>query len=546
MGAKMKKKFIGVAAIVLALHLVFIIIYGTQKIAFHEDEYFTYYTSAGYEGINPYGPIQEKSGMDIQRNFLVTDANRFDFATVAAYQARDVHPPLYYLVMHFVMSLFPNQFYKWFGIALNACCSLVACGGVMFFLYVMDASRYRSFLALLGGLVYAVHPAMITDVMFARMYCMSVMWVVLYMCVFVLLMRNLTGSWKRFFALTLCGGAICYLAFLTHYFGLFVPFFLTLGFCLYGLLRKLIWKEKCLLRVLIYGGSLLAAIGLAVLTFPSALHQIFVDEQGEGAFETLLHTDLFTMFRMFLPVLDKNFFAGMMYPVLGIFAVSLTAGVILLIRRSQKGDVINKINYAILGISLAAGMISVWLLSKTSMFLGDASSRYFYTAASVLLPLMAYTICKAALQITAFFSGRKNQGQLRAVFMAALTGAVLLPVIAGHVQGNVLYLYQEKEETLSYARENAGYPLVMVYDRDTRFKTWYIANELWPFERIIFVQYNDEETVLENEALKTAEKLIVYMDGPEEVLDRMVAQNKNLSSWSLLRHDRHYYVYVLE
>ena len=121
-----------------------------------------------------------------------------------------------------------------------------------------------------------------------------------------------------------------------------------------------------------------------------------------------------------------------------------------------------------------------------------------------------------------------------------------MPVIAGHVQGNVLYLYQEKEETLSYARENAGYPLVMVYDRDTRFKTWYIANELWPFERIIFVQYNDEETVLENEALKTAEKLIVYMDGPEEVLDRMVAQNKNLSSWSLLRHDRHYYVYVLE
>ena len=36
------------------------------------------------------------------------------------------------------------------------------------------------------------------------------------------------------------------------------------------------------------------------------------------------------------------------------------------------------------------------------------------------------------------------------------------------------------------------------------------------------------------------------MDGPEEILDRLVAQNDRLNSWSLLRHDKHYYVYVLE
>ena len=101
-------------------------------------------------------------------------------------------------------------------------------------------------------------------------------------------------------------------------------------------------------------------------------------------------------------------------------------------------------------------------------------------------------------------------------------------------------------ETLQYARDNAQYPLVMIYDFNTRYKTWYIANETWPYERVIFIQYNEEETVIENNALKTAEKLIVYMDGPEEILDRLVAQNEHISSWSLLRHDLHYYVYVLE
>lgn len=74
----------------------------------------------------------------------------------------------------------------------------------------------------------------------------------------------------------------------------------------------------------------------------------------------------------------------------------------------------------------------------------------------------------------------------------------------------------------------------------------YIANELWPFERIVFIRYDEEATVIESDTLKSAEKLIVYMDGPEEILDRLVAQNDRLNSWSLLRHDKNYYVYVLE
>ena len=86
----------------------------------------------------------------------------------------------------------------------------------------------------------------------------------------------------------------------------------------------------------------------------------------------------------------------------------------------------------------------------------------------------------------------------------------------------------------------------MVYNQDTRYKTWYIANETWPYENVIFVRDDGDETVLDSEILKTAERLIVYMDNPVEILDRLVAQNKNLSSWSLLRHDFNYYVYVVE
>lgn len=537
-----KKKFIGIAAVVLFIHLLLIVFYGTQKEAFHEDEYYTYSTSTGHNVANPYGAIQEKSGMDLQSDFYVTNEHRFDFGSVVDIQRLDVHPPLYYLTLHFMMSLFPYSFYKWFGILLNACYSLVSCGGIIYLIYQMDKSRHRCFLALLSGLLYGIHPAFISNAMFTRMYCMSVMWTVLYVNVFVLLMQNIRSSRKRFAAITLCGAAVCYFAFLTHYFCLYIPFFLTLGFCLYVLIRRLLYQEKCILRMLIYGASLSAAIGLGILTFPDSLSQIFSGDRGEGALSSLFGSDMFTMLKLFLPVLNKNFFAGMLYPVLGIFTAASLAGFLLIIMRKYRGRPMPQTNFAILGIGLAAGMITVWVTSKTSLFLGDASSRYFYPVAALLLPLIAYTICKAVLQAKALLPGR-HTGIVLSLILGA---AVLIPPAVGHLQGNILFLYREKAETIQYARDNAQYPLVMIYDFNTRYKTWYIANETWPYERVIFIQYNEEETVIENNALKTAEKLIVYMDGPEEILDRLAAQNEHISSWSLLRHDLHYYVYVLE
>ena len=457
-------------------------------------------------------------------------------------QKSDVHPPLYYLTLHFMMSLFPYSFYKWFGILLNTCYSLVSCGGIIYYIYQMDKSKHRYFLSLLSGLLYAIHPAFISNAMFTRMYCMSVMWTVLYINVFVLLMQNLKSSRKRFAAITLCGTGICYFAFLTHYFCLYIPFFLTLGFCLYVLIRRLLYKEKYFLRMLLYGTSLVTAIGLAILTFPASISQIFSGERGQNAFASLLEADLFFMLKLFLPILNKNFFAGMLYPILGLLIAASLTGILFILKRKRQGAPMPQTNFAILGIGLTTGMISVWLTSKTSLYLGDASSRYFYPVAALLLPLIAYTICKVILQAEAYLSNRHT----RTLLSITLAVVILIPPVAGHLQRNVLFLYQEKAETLQYARENAQYPLVMIYDQNTRYKTWYIANETWPYERVIFIRYDDEATVIENDALKTAEKLIVYMDGPEEILDRLVMQNEHLSSWSLLRHDQHYFVYELK
>lgn len=535
-----KKRFLIAAAVVLVVHAAFFMFFGTRKVAFHEDEYCSYATGAGYLGINPYEPIREKRGIDLLYNFVVRKENRFRFDKVYYIQTTDVHPPLHHLALHFVMSLFPYQFYKWFGILLNGCYSLVACTGIMFFIYRLDKSKNRYFLALLTGLLYAVHPASISDVMFNRMYAMSAMWTVLYMDVFLLLMQDMMCNRKRFAVLTLCGSAICCLAFLTHYFCMYNLFFLTLGFCVYALFRKLRYKEKCFGRMLVFGCSMVAAIGFAILLFPASIQQIFFGEQGEGAFYGLFHFSTASVFSLFMPVVNRNFFSGMMYPALVILVLALIARAALRLKRSQKTE--GDVSTAVITIGLLSSVVIVWLLCKTSLFLGDASCRYFYPVAALILPLMAYCVGSTFLEAAELLP-RKG---VKTVACGVLPALVLFPAIMGHIQGNVLFLYRDKIETLQYARDNAQYPLVMVYNQNTGYRTWYIANETWPYENVIFVRENEDETVLDSELLRTAEKLIVYMDNPVEILDRLVEQNEKLSSWSLLRHDRFFYVYVVE
>lgn len=520
---------------ILAIHMVLILFYGVQKKGFHEDEYYSYFTSAGYLDVSPYGSVSEKSGYDVQRQFLVTDGNRFNYKAVVEAQILDVHPPLYYLTLNTLMSLFYNRFYKWFGIGLNALYSLISCCGIITLVLNLDKSRYRYMLAGIAGLAYALSPAMISNVMFTRMYTMSAMWTIIYANIFVVLMRNLQCARRRFIGLAAAGGVVCYLSFLTHYFCLIMAFFLTLGACIYAVVRR-----ERIVRMLGYGCAMVAAIGLAVLTFPASIRHIFSGYRGKDAIQGLANGDFFGMLRMFAPIINKNFFGGLMVFALLIMGLAVAVGIFFAVRRRKSGIPVTYI--WTVTIILSGGMLSVWVLSRVSLFVGDVSSRFFYPVGAVMIPVMAYCISKAGVLVWAeWFAGRKYW--LAGILMALVA---LSWNIAGLAQGNILFLYRDKEANVEYSKENAQYPVVVVYGYDIRYRAWYIANELWPFDRVVYVNYNGGEYVLDNETLKTAEKLIIYMDCPEDILESLIAQNDNLDTYSMVRHDPFFYIYEVE
>lgn len=529
-----KRCYLILCGFVVVLHIVLALAYGLQKEGFHEDEYFSYWSSAGQAELTPINGYEWRSGYDIQKQFLVREDNRFAFDEVIQNQAEDVHPPLYYLALNLFMSCFAGRFYKWFGILLNLFFSVVSMIGIFYLFSRLDAGKNRYWFSLLAGMVYAVAPSTISNIMITRMYVMSAMWTVLYACVLVEIYRSSDCSKKKFAVITGCGALICYCSFLTHYFCLLEAFFLTLFYGVYVLVAR----RRDVLRFLIYGVSMLAAIGTAVLTFPTSLQHIFHGYRGEGAINGLLNAGLLDFTKVFLPYIDRNVFAGLLLPA----AIITGAAVLfLVVRRTRQGRGTEK-NVEIGGciILLLSCIASLYVLTRTALMVGDSSCRYFFPVISLLLPTMAYVIMKG------FGAERVRARNTRITIVSIVLVAVFLPLLLGHIQGNILFLYKGEEEKIEFSAENKQYPLIMIFNRDTDYRSWYTADQLWPFENIFYADYEHLMLDFKDDVLLEAEKVIIYMDCQEDVIEKLLRENTHLSSYSMVRHDPFFYVYVLE
>lgn len=525
-----KRNFYLCCVVLFMVHLALLTVYGANKQGYHEDEYYSFFSSTGRAAIGPRSSYDVRTGYEMQRQFMVREGERFQYAEVIKNQEQDVHPPLYYLALNTVMSLLPEHFYKWFGLALNMFCSCVTLGGILFLLGGLGKRESCAPAVLLGGLVYAVAPSTVSNVMFIRMYAMSAMWTVLYACVIIALIRHGEWSRKRFAACTAAGAALCWLAFMTHYFCLLVPFFLTLAYCIAAL-----WRRRGILRMLVYGLCMCAAVGFAVYCYPASLQHIFHGYRGDAAIATLLNGSFRELCAMFLPVLNQNVYAGTMWVVL---LLSVAALVLLTVREGKEGA--DRTSLGCAAILYLASLASVCFLMKTSLFLGESSCRYFYPVLALLLPLQVYLWYRAVAVLAA---GKRWGGLVCGI--AALLAC--LPFLAGHVQHRVLFLYPEeaekKEVSFRYGQE---YPLIVVYSREAAYRSWYMADQIWPYQYVIYSDLEHMLTLPEDPLLTQAEGFVVYMDAPAETLEPLVERNPHVEGYTLLREDRFFWVYLVE
>ena len=103
-------------------------------------------------------------------------STRFDYASVYYNQTQDVHPPLFYFLLHTVCSLFPGSFTKWTGLGMN----FVLLGGTLAALYALGMELFADWKkALFVCALYAFNREMISNVTMVRMYMLMTLMTIL-------------------------------------------------------------------------------------------------------------------------------------------------------------------------------------------------------------------------------------------------------------------------------------------------------------------------------------------------------------------------------
>ena len=279
-----KKLAIVLLALILILSEMLILYYATQKVGYHIDELWSFAHSNSSEGGFLY-PLQRSGDSNDYEdvvynhwvapekfwNYLtVQQGDAFNYANITDNLAEDVHPPLYYFLLHTVSSFFPETFSKWIGITPNLILFALVLLGLYQLSNTLTESRAKS---LLICAVFGLSLAAVNMTIFIRSYLLLTLITVFLVSEISKLLLSQRPSASRLIKIFL----LSVLGLLTHYYFIIFVFFLALsvGYYLFTI------RQKKLIAILARV-FLLTLISTALLS-PNLLIHLFSSTRGDQA-----------------------------------------------------------------------------------------------------------------------------------------------------------------------------------------------------------------------------------------------------------------------
>ncbi len=355
---------------------------------------------------------QWHTGKEFNDYLTVQEGQRFDYANVYYNQTCDVHPPLYYFLLHTVCSFFPDSFSIWYGACINLffyTLSLIA----LFFLgrQVFNSDKK----ALLAVAVWGLSRAGLSTVAFLRMYLMMSFFTILLAYLHMRLVKDYKLKYVALiFAVNVAG-------FLTQYYFYIFSFFITASVCFYLLFKKQIK------RLLIYAFTVLASVGAAILVFPATIVHLtqgaYTKDTVDGLLGSLFGRNILLTYFLQdytgLAYYGKTVFADLL-PI--ILVLAILAYWIWICKKKinikeKIRSVVDKLNpaYTILLVSLMLSGIMIERIAPDMPYYND---RYFFG----ILPLFALPfvsiICFAAKKAAIRFKKEKYAFKAAAAVLA--------------------------------------------------------------------------------------------------------------------------------
>lgn len=493
-----KKMFL----LLLCVQIAVCFYFGNRKAGFHEDEFYSFYSTNKTAGLFV-GDRQWMEKEQYRNEFVVLPGEAFRYGIVAKMQSWDVHPPLYYFLLHTASSFFTGVFSKWLGIGINLI-AFVLNFFLLWYLTERICGKENRQVAWLVCALWGFAPGVVSGVMFIRMYEWLTLFVMLCACIHIRAMKEKEMKVSRFYlplALTV------YLGFLTQYYYILFHIFMGAGFCLWLLLgfREDLGKDvrenrkKRWLLCFRYAVTCGIGLGMAMVSYPASLSHIFRGYRGtEAVSEFRDFSNTWERIRFFLGLLNEYVFGGGLW-MLAAAAVLLAVGYQR--RQRERGKDSARESYWLLWFAWGGYFLGV---SKTALLLGVTSNRYQLPLYGIVILLMVVGICWGAFR-------EPEIGKSRWTVPLGLLVLVLLFNLKGLFwEEKVFFLYEEEEVSLAYAKEHAHADVVVFYHEESPANVWRLSAELMEYDRVYLVSEGNLEPITDRK-IKESKELVVYM-----------------------------------
>lgn len=256
------KHSIAICGVILLAVTIMFAHYGNAKQGMFLDEIYTYCLSNA--NIEDFVALPEED-IIIQRETIINalevqDDEKFAVKSVCYNQSQDVHPPLYYLLVNFVSSIFSDSHSKWIGLGINyVIFVLIICLLFLLSLRIFGTNRAAAIVTSL----YAFSLAGMSMLIYIRMYTMLTFFTLLLAYMILGMMRN-NDKWYHYCAITV---TIC-LGLLTHYYFVIYAFFVCLSLFIHLI------NQKEYRRAITFSIASLLGVVLMILIFPPVITQL--------------------------------------------------------------------------------------------------------------------------------------------------------------------------------------------------------------------------------------------------------------------------------
>lgn len=526
---KLRKWYLICVTVMLCLQIFTMIYFGGQKQNFHVDEYFSYYSANDndfYIGLQD--RVWNKSDITIEK-CEVHIGERFNYKNVYDMETRDVHPPLYYYCLHTICSFFPETFSKWFGLGLN-----IVFFAISFFILERITwwlSGGNEKLTLAVNLFYGFNPAIISAVMFIRMYMLLVLFVLLFVYIHLHIAREeYRVSVKGIVAVAV----VSFGGFLTHYYFIVFAgmFSVVFAVCTY-------WKSRKIKNSLWSFGAFLAGTGSAVWYYPACIEHIFFGYRGTGAQEAFFDmSNTLYRLRYFSHLTSRIAFADWFKEIV-ILELALVLAAVIIAKKKKAGYsfILSDVWVAIVLTTLGYYALIV----KTALINEDEMVRYTFPIYGFLFLIM---LSGFMFVIKSLIASEKVRTIAWGILM--LGGFALN--LYGMARGSVLFLYPEQEERESFVSNYNNAAVIQVHGNEGW--TWEIAKELQQTPEFYCISVDDLSEI-EDDRIEEAQEIIAYIDHGDVRLAQQSIQlilnaNEKISGYEKCFETIFYDVYLFQ